>query len=223
MRIFIKHHHHHKQWKLHIRKTILLASTTQCGEELTILKSFSYTSYSSLLFRNLIWWFYHNIRFRYRCPLRNYDIYLSKKLCKWKGDIEDYVTHVKNDHPENFFEIQKYGNFKWKLPKYRDQQDIGIIKDKTDYYIFEMFYAHSCGKLYFSLNRLAEEPNKVTSYEFHLENASKNTPKYIQPINSANELVRPIQERSTTTKLCGNEIKECLKYYGHFTWKLILI
>lgn len=85
-----------------------------------------------------------------------------------------------------------------------------------------MFYAHDIGKLYFSLNCLSDEPKNATKYVFFLENTTGNTEKHIKLINSVHDVVKPIEQRSTTTKLCESEVKKCLQYYGHFTWKLVL-
>lgn len=85
-----------------------------------------------------------------------------------------------------------------------------------------MFFANDIRKLYFSLNCLSEEPKNATKYEFSLENSTGNTDKHIKLINSVNDAIKPIEQRSTTTKLCESEVKECLQYYGHFTWQLIL-
>lgn len=161
--------------------------------------------------------------FRYKCPLRNYDTWLLKKMCRWRGDMEDYIIHVKNYHPENFFKIQKCGKFKWKLPNHGDQQDIGIIKDKSDYYVYEMFYSNASGKLNFSLTCLSGEPASSNYYVFYLENATENTIQYLAPIGNINEIAIPIEERTSSIRLYKSEVKKCLLFYGHFTWKLILM
>lgn len=206
--MFLVHHnHHYKQWKLHKQKINSQFLAIPCGK-----KNQYITYYVILIFL-----------FRYTCPLRNYNVWLSKKPCKWEGVIEDYINHVKKCHPENFFELQqKHGSFRWKLPYNEDQQDLGIIKDDTYYYYFEMFYAYNIDKLYFSLNCVTEELNSATEYEFHLKNTYGKTLKYIQSINNVKEIVKPIQERSTTTKLCKNEVRECSQYYRHIIWKIVL-
>lgn len=184
------------------------------------------------MFNKSLWWvqlqklgikLVYNVYFRYRCPLKNYNTSLSTKPCKWRGDIEDYITHVKTYHSENFLEIHTFGEFRWKLPNNGDQQDIGIIKYGTDYYIYEMFYSFEIGKLYFSLNCF-KQPQNVTSYVFYLHNTEDHVPKYYgKTISNVSEIVKPIYERSTTTKLCKHEVQKYLQYYGHFTWKLIIV
>lgn len=136
--------------------------------------------------------------------------------------MDDYIIHVKNCHPENFFEIQKCGKFQWKLPKHRDQQDIGIIKDKNDYYIYEMFYSNNSGKLNFSLTCLSNE-SPSNYYVFYLENATEKAIQYLEPIGNVNEIAKPIEERTSSIQLFRSEVNECLLFYGHFTWKLVLI
>lgn len=157
------------------------------------------------------------------CPLRNYEIWLSKKLCTWKGDIEDYITHVKTCHPENYFEIQESGKFMWKLPKQGDQQDIAVIKKDSSYYLYEMYYANNSGKLYFSLHCYCDETASSKSYVFCLENSLGNGPAHISKISSVKELLMPINERSCIVQLSKNEVRTFLGYYRHFTWKLALL
>lgn len=160
--------------------------------------------------------------FRYKCPLTNYNIWLSRKICRWHGDIEDYIAHVKTCHPENFFVIQKHGRFMWKLPNYGDQQDIGIIKYNSNHYIFEMFYSEKSGKLYFSLNNISDLQSSASGYVFNLENRIDRTCTYIQTIHGIKEILKPIEERSATTQLHTSDIKRCALYYGHFMWKIII-
>lgn len=81
-----------------------------------------------------------------------------------------------------------------------------------------MFYADDSGELYFSLNSLlAGQSNVNIYYVFYLNNVS------IKPINNVNEFIKPIRERSNMTKICKSDLKQCLQYYGHFTWTLTLI
>lgn len=130
--------------------------------------------------------------------------------------------HVKTNHAENYFEIRRSGRFLWKLPKQGDQQDIGIIKDRKDHYIYEMFYEDNSGNLYFSLNWLGDNQFTRKEYRFSLKNTVAEV-MHIKRINSAKEVLKPICERSTTIKFCKSEVQCYLCYYGHLTWNLDLI
>lgn len=167
----------------------------------------------------------HTFCTRYKCPKEKHGIGVINTACNWRGVLSEFVLHMKQEHPDSFYEIHQQGLFRWKLPLKGDQRDYGIIKQDLDYYLFEMSYNDVTHRLYFCLEKISETNNCTQSCVYEFKIGCFDNRKEIQKQMKMNvaEIYMPIEQRSNTISLSKSNLNNFLNQYGHFTWALQIV
>lgn len=152
--------------------------------------------------------------------MKNY----TKKVCLWEGVISDYIQHVKRNHKELFFKLEKnkFSLFKCYLsPKYNQIYE-GVIFCDGVYFIFSIFYSAN-DYLHFSLFNLSEDVQINNKYALAISDKSEIYEFTCKLNCNLNCLDKSVNEHENKISIPQEILTKWSGIYNELQWKIRII